>query len=72
MPRQRRTKGETAMSKPEQVIVKDPNECRSIGIVGDIYRFPATSEETGGRYSMFEATVLPGGGPPPHIHRRED
>ena len=29
-------------------------------------------DETGGRYAMFEAIVLPGGGPPPHIHRRED
>ena len=60
------------MSESEQIMVKEPNEGRSIGIVGDIYRFLATGEETGGRYSMFEATVLPGGGPPPHIHRRED
>ncbi len=60
------------MSESEQVMVKEPNEGRSIGIVGDIYRFLATSEETGGRYSVFEATVLPGGGPPPHVHRRED
>ena len=60
------------MNKSEQVMVKKPTEGRTIGIVGDVYRFLATSEETGGRYSMFEATVLPGGGPPPHIHRRED
>ena len=60
------------MSESEQIMVKEPNEGRSIGIVGDIYRFLAMGEETGGRYSMFEATVLPGGGPPPHIHRRED
>ena len=60
------------MSESQQVMIKDPTEGRTIGIVGDIYRFLATSEETGGRYSMFEATVLPNGGPPPHIHRRED
>ena len=60
------------MSQPKQFMLKDPTEGRTIGIVGDIYRFLATGEETGGRYSMFEATVLPGGGPPPHIHRRED
>jgi quercetin dioxygenase-like cupin family protein len=60
------------MSESEQVVIKKPTEGRNIGIVGDIYRFLVTSEETGGRYSMFEATVLPGGGPPPHIHRRED
>ncbi len=60
------------MSASGKVIIKDANEGRTVGIVGDIYRFLATSEETGGRYSMFEAIVLPGGGPPPHIHRRED
>ena len=60
------------MSESEQVMIKEPTEGRTIGIVGDIYRFLATSEETGGRYSMFEATVLPGGGPPPHIHLREN
>lgn len=60
------------MSDSEQVMIKSATEGRTIGIVGDIYRFLATSDETNGRYSMFEATVLPGGGPPPHIHRRED
>lgn len=60
------------MSESAQVMIKEPTEGRTIGIVGDIYRFLVTSEDTGGRFSMFEATVLPGGGPPPHIHRRED
>jgi quercetin dioxygenase-like cupin family protein len=40
--------------------------------VGDVYRFLATGDETGGRYATFEAMVPPGGGPPPHIHRREE
>ena len=53
-------------------MIKDAAAGQTIGIVGDVYRFLATSEETGGRYSTFEATVLAGGGPPPHIHRRED
>ena len=60
------------MSESGKVTIKDANEGRTVGIVGDIYRFLATSEETDGRYSVFEATVLPGGGPPPHIHRKED
>ncbi len=60
------------MSESGKVMIKDANEGRTVGIVGDIYRFLATSEETGGRYSMFEAIVLSGGGPPPHIHRKED
>lgn len=32
----------------------------------------ATGEETGGAYCLAEATVPPGGGPPPHIHSREE
>ena len=39
---------------------------------GDQLRFLATGEETGGAFFMAEALVLPGGGPPPHIHSRED
>lgn len=45
---------------------------RAIAVVGDIYRFLATGEETGGAYALFEATVGPGGGPPPHVHQREE
>jgi quercetin dioxygenase-like cupin family protein len=39
---------------------------------GDWYRFLVTGAETGGMYFAMEAIVPPGGGPPPHIHRRED
>ena len=38
---------------------------------GDLYTFLATGEETNGAYFQFEALIPPGGGPPPHIHRRE-
>ena len=39
---------------------------------GDFYRFLVTGDETGGAYFVMEAIVPPGGGPPAHIHRRED
>ena len=39
---------------------------------GDLYRFLVTGEETGGAYFAMEASVPPGGGPPPHIHSNED
>ncbi len=42
-----------------------------VAIVGDIYRFLATGEQTGGRYALWEAIVPPGGGPPLHRHTRE-
>ena len=52
--------------------LRKPGEGRTIAVVGDIYRFLATGDETDGMYAMFEAIVPPGGGPPPHVHSREE
>ncbi len=60
------------MNMTHQPILRKPGEGRTIGVVGDIYRFLATGEDTDGRYAVMEAIVPPGGGPPPHIHSREE
>lgn len=52
--------------------IRKPNEGRRIGIVGDVYRFLATGQDTDGKYATFEAIVPPGSGPPPHVHSREE
>lgn len=52
--------------------LRKPTEGRTIAVVGDVYRFLATGEETDGKYAMWEAIVPPDGGPPPHIHLREE
>jgi quercetin dioxygenase-like cupin family protein len=39
---------------------------------GDLYSLLATGEETNNAFFQFEAIVPEGGGPPPHIHSRED
>lgn len=39
---------------------------------GDRITFLITGAETGGAFFMAEASVAPGGGPPPHVHSRED
>ncbi len=39
---------------------------------GDRYRFLVTGAETGNSSFVLEALVPPGGGPPPHIHLKED
>lgn len=52
--------------------VRKPGEGRRVGVVGDVYRFLATGQETGGKYATFEAIVPPGSGPPPHTHSREE
>jgi quercetin dioxygenase-like cupin family protein len=60
------------MKNSRQASVTLPSQGRTIAIVGDVYRFLVTGEETDGKYAMFEAIVTPGGGPPPHVHSREE
>jgi mannose-6-phosphate isomerase-like protein (cupin superfamily) len=48
-----------------------PDGGRSIWILGMLIRFKAVGAETGGEYSLFEATVPSLHGAPPHIHHRE-
>jgi quercetin dioxygenase-like cupin family protein len=53
-------------------LVKNAADGRTIAVVGDVYRFLATGDDTAGRYATWEAIVPPGGGPPPHVHSREE
>lgn len=57
------------MNKPT---INTPPQGRTIAVVGDVYRFLATGAHTNGQYALFEALVPPGGGPPPHVHSREE
>lgn len=56
----------------QQPTLRTSTEGRTIAVVGDVYRFLATGEDTNGKYAMWEAIVPPGGGPPPHVHSREE
>lgn len=53
-------------------VLRQPNEGQTVAVVGDVYRFMATGDDTDGKYAMFEAVGRPSGGPPPHIHSREE
>ncbi len=53
-------------------IVRLSTQGRTVGVVGDVYRFLATGEETNGKYALWEAVVPPQGGPPLHVHSREE
>jgi quercetin dioxygenase-like cupin family protein len=55
-----------------QAVIKQTGEGRTVAVVGDVYRFLATGEDTNGKYALWEAVVPPGGGPPPHVHSREE
>ncbi|MFN0020524.1 MAG: cupin domain-containing protein [Pirellulaceae bacterium] len=39
---------------------------------GDVVTFKVTAAETDGAFSVFETITPPNGGPPPHVHQRED
>src|SRR4030088_429862 len=53
-------------------VVKQPGKGRTVAVVGDVYRFLATGDDTNGKYAVWEALVPPDGGPPPHVHSREE
>ena len=56
----------------KQPIIRSPSQGRVVAVVGDVYRFLATGEDTNGKYALWEAIVPPGGGPPAHVHSREE
>jgi quercetin dioxygenase-like cupin family protein len=60
------------MAGPYQLTLRKPAQGRTVAVVGDVYRFLATGEDTNGTYALWEAIVPPGGGPPPHVHSREE
>lgn len=55
-----------------ECLVVPPGEGDAYWSVGDLLTFKIGPQHTNGAWSMAETTVVPGGGPPPHIHRRED
>ena len=60
------------MSSASPPVIRKPGEGRTVAVVGDVYRFLATGEDTDGKYALWEAVVSPGGGPPPHVHSGEE
>ncbi|MEM9016361.1 MAG: cupin domain-containing protein [Verrucomicrobiota bacterium] len=63
---------EAAFEIEPDIVVRQPGEGPVIGVVGDVYRFLVTGEESDGAYAIWHATIYPGGGPPPHRHSREE
>ncbi|MDB5609221.1 MAG: cupin protein [Bradyrhizobium sp.] len=50
---------------------EDP-KMHHISVAGGTYTILMTGEQTGGRYSLIDMLVPPGGGPPPHRHDFEE
>jgi quercetin dioxygenase-like cupin family protein len=64
-------RGTCPMTTNPRPVLRTPGEGRTVAVIGDVYRFLATGDDTGGTYALWEAVVPPGGGPPPHAHTRE-
>ena len=41
-------------------IIRNPQQGCTVSLVGDVYRFLATGEDTNGKYALNEALVGPG------------
>ena len=59
------------MTISHELLIK-PGQGTSILFVGNILTFKATSEDTGGQYTLVEVRVDAGIETPPHIHHRAD
>lgn len=61
------------MTTNEQgAILVPPGAGKKLWVTDELMTFKATGEDTGGAYSLTDSMVPPQGGPPPHVHHRED
>jgi len=49
-----------------------PGEGTEYSVLGHANICLLSEEQTGGAFSLFQCVIPPGGGPPPHMHCRED
>jgi mannose-6-phosphate isomerase-like protein (cupin superfamily) len=59
-------------SEKEAAVHVPPGEGETVWLLGDTYTLKISGEQTGGAFTLLEAVVPLGGGPPPHIHHLED
>jgi mannose-6-phosphate isomerase-like protein (cupin superfamily) len=60
------------MTVPTRIVRAEEREGVPTAAGGDIYADLATGEHTNGSYYLVHAIVPAGGGPPAHIHTREE
>jgi mannose-6-phosphate isomerase-like protein (cupin superfamily) len=51
---------------------REPGAGQTLNVLGVTHIYKATSAETAGAFSLWEAVIPPGAGAPPHTHSRED
>ena len=57
---------------PSALVHVPPDGGETVFLVGDTYTTLLSGEQTGGAYTLLEALVPAGTGPPPHIHHAEE
>jgi quercetin dioxygenase-like cupin family protein len=57
---------------PMKPLLISAGEGKSVNVIGNALNIRVRGRDTGGVLSVVECVDLPGGGPPPHIHHRED
>lgn len=58
-------------AKPTATVLR-ANEGDAFWSFGDLVTFKVGPEQSNGTFALAELAVQPGGGPPPHLHERED
>jgi quercetin dioxygenase-like cupin family protein len=57
---------------PMKPLLISAGEGKSVNVIGNALNIRVRGRDTGGVLSIVECVDMPGGGPPPHIHHRED
>ncbi|MFB2981377.1 quercetin 2,3-dioxygenase [Microseira sp. BLCC-F43] len=60
------------MARNQDSILMQPGAGYSAWVLGDLYTFKATSEDTNQAYGLIEIVMQPNSAVPPHIHTREN
>ena len=61
------------MEANQRVAIHVPEgEGKRLWVADELITLKASGEDTGGAYSLTDSVVPSGGGPPPHVHHRED
>jgi quercetin dioxygenase-like cupin family protein len=60
------------MQQTDRLMHVPPGEGEAFWVAGELVTIKATSEDTGGAYSLTEEIWPPEVGPPPHIHHTQD
>lgn len=57
---------------PNEFLYLPTSTGQAYWVMGDMFTYLVTGEQSGGSYFTLLVDVAPNGGPPPHVHHREE